>query len=144
MTQFPPKSLFRRLLTNYFIRYIPVLDIVVSDFVCGASLPTIYQFTQARFCHDSMAVVQLNPKSVKSSHTKSIRCGPGLPVNALDRSEYPHHHDSRDDGRSDCGLDFTLSETFRCLEDAHQSGKIAENDYPEILEVAAQLYSQLQ
>ena len=106
-------------------------------------MPFTYQFAEARFCHDSMAVVQFGV-STKSSTTVSTQCGPGLPENALDSARYLHHFDPRNDGGVNTSIDFCLSETFRCLELAFQSGHIDENDYPSVLEVASQLYLQLQ
>ena len=135
-----PYSLSKLLL---FSRYVPVTVTPVFEFICGALLPQVYEFAVARFCHESMAVCQPGP-STKSSTVASIKCGPDLPANALDQSRYPHHFDSRDDGRVDPSVPFALSETFRCLETAYQSGHIGENDYPAVLEEASQLYLQLQ
>ena len=115
----------------------------VSEFVCGASLPHTYEFAVARYCHESMAVAQ-SGQTTKSSTAVSIKCGPDLPDNALDQSRYPHHFDSRDDGRVDSSVPFALSETFRCLETAFQSGHIGQNDYPAVLEESSRLYHQLQ
>ena len=90
-----------------------------------------------------MAVVQSNKPS-KAVLTIDTQCGPGIPKNALDQSRYPHQFDARDDGRIDTKIDFNLSDTFQSLESAYELGQIAETDYPAILEVASQLYSQLQ
>ena len=111
--------------------------------MCGAPLPYTYQFAVARFCHESMAVEQ-SDFSARSAISVSTQSGPGLPENALDQSRYPHQFDSRDDGRIDTQIEFSLSETFRSLETAYQLGQIAETDYPSILEEASKLYFQLQ
>ena len=126
-----------------FSRYVPVVMTPTTEFICGAPLPYTYQFAVARFCHESMAVVQLG-SSTKSSNPVNTQCGPGVPENAFDQSRFPHHFDPRDDGRVDSSVQFELSETFRSLENARELGHIDAQDYPAVLEVASELYSQLQ
>ena len=106
-------------------------------------MPRIYKFASARFCHDSMAVSAVSIKKT-SKLTVAIKCGPEMPLNPVAQSLYPHHFDSRDDGRIDTSVEFTLSETFQCLEDAHDNGQIDSNDYPLVLKEAQLLYAQLQ
>ena len=74
------------ILNFYFSRYVPVAATSTFEFVCGAPLPYTYQFAVARFCHESMAVVQSNKPS-KAVLTIDTQCGPGIPKNALDHPD---------------------------------------------------------
>ena len=103
----------------------------------------VYKFSSARFCHDSVAV-SANSIEKASKSTVDIKCGPDMPLNPIAQSLYPHHFDSRDDGRINTSVEFSLSETFQCLEDARNSGHIDSNDYPLVLKEAQLLYAQLQ
>ena len=47
-----------------------------------------------------------------------------MPSDPISQSIYPHHFDSRDDGRVDTSIDFVLSDTFRYLEEARSNGTI--------------------
>ena len=71
-------------------------------------------------------------------------CGPDMPSDPISQSIYPHHFDSRDDGRVDTSIDFVLSDTFRYLEEARSNGTIDSTDYPPLLKEAQRLYSHLQ
>jgi hypothetical protein len=107
-------------------------------------MPLLYEFREARFCHESFAVSA--PKATKASEvdTTEAGCGPDMPQDPYAQSNFPHQHDPRDDGRSDPRIEFQDSDTFQCLESAKKNGLLDPLDYPEILEEAAKLYSHLQ